>query len=208
MVFQDVLQINTRLIDDPLLAKIARHHLAEDSGHDRWFLNDLLAIDGKHPSVSELFSKNHKAIRYASYQLMSEIHREQTDKERIVLLLALESAGHVFFERIVDFFEKHKIYNSLKYFSRFHLDAEKSHEMFERELEETLAAIELPVSLRHKCIALVDRCYAAFVTIFDELDSTVEESAVVIANLAKERESILIANESSFKAPARRVESR
>lgn len=204
MVFQDVLQLNTRRITHPTLSRIARHHLAEDAGHDRWFLNDLLAIDGKHPDISQLFGKSHASTRHAAYALVAEVFKAQDDEERIVLLLTLESAGHVFFERIVDFFEAHDVRRSLKYFSRHHLDAEKSHEMFERQLEALLAAVVLSGEMRERCLALLDRCYAAFQVIFDELEETiVEAKAGLPIEAVQGRASILINREQAcFEHPA------
>jgi hypothetical protein len=109
--------------------------MAEDAGHDRWFLTDLLAIDGGHPDLGKLFSKEHAAVRHLSYGLLSEVYRPQADEERLVFLLALESSSHVFFERVVRYFRDSGVRKALKYFGDAHLDAENAHEMFEESLE-------------------------------------------------------------------------
>ncbi|HEY5800430.1 MAG TPA: hypothetical protein VIT92_09420 [Burkholderiaceae bacterium] len=199
LTFQDVLQINARKICDPDLARMARSHMAEDAGHDRWFLNDLLAIDGAHPDVSRLFGKDHRTVRHVSYDLMAEVYREQSDIERIVMLEALESSSHIFFEKIVAFFEAHGVQNALKYFGRQHLDAENSHEMFDMEMEATIAQTILGSGERNACIQLVDRCYQAFHTIFDELESTLAEQAGALSCEAiQARETHLKSRERAY----------
>ncbi len=177
MAFQDLLQINARKIQGPALAKIARHHMAEDAGHDRWFLADLKAIEGAYPDVSKLFGKEHAAVRHLSYGLMAEVYRQQSDEERIVFLQALESSSHVFFERVVEFFHRHGVRQALKYFGDAHLDAENSHAMFEQELEAELLSMTLPDEQYARCTALIDRSYAAFNAIFDEIEATLGERA-------------------------------
>jgi hypothetical protein len=177
MTFQDLLQINARRFASPELARIARQHMAEDAGHDRWFLTDLLAIDGGHPDLGKLFSKEHAAVRHLSYGLLSEVYRPQADEERLVFLLALESSSHVFFERVVRYFRDSGVRKALKYFGDAHLDAENAHEMFEESLEAALAAARLSEEQHAQCLQLVDRSFAAFQAIFDEIENTLMDRA-------------------------------
>jgi hypothetical protein len=176
MAFQDILYLNEALVTDPILKRIARHHKAEDSGHDKWFMADLLVIEGTVPSVSWLFSAEHVVTRTASYALISEVYRASTDYERIALLLSLESTGHIFFQKIVTYFERMEITNSLQYFARKHLEVEKQHELFEERLTASLFSTVLAGPTREACCNLIDRIYSAFDTMFISIDSASDRS--------------------------------
>jgi hypothetical protein len=60
---------------------------------------------------------------------------------------------------------------SLKYFSFSHLEVEKNHQVFEDEMARYVSSIRLQPSLRVEAKQLVDRCYAAFGTMFDAICS-------------------------------------
>jgi hypothetical protein len=160
--FQDLLYLNERHITDPFYRKVARHHRAEDAGHDRWFLEDLAALGRTALDVRDLFSPSTRPVRETSYALVSEVFRCSGDPMRVVLLLSLESAGHVFFEEVARAADLAGLTTRLKYFSRFHLEVEKKHELFENELGRQLGEIELGAKERGEALAVVDRSYAAF----------------------------------------------
>src|SRR6478736_10234254 len=84
MAFQDILRLNASLTQDPQLRKIVRHHMAEDAGHERWFLDDLAALQIPVPDVRWLFSRRHSPTRDAAYALLSEVHRATDDRLRLV----------------------------------------------------------------------------------------------------------------------------
>jgi hypothetical protein len=159
MVFQDVLRLNEARVKDPALRDIARHHRAEDRGHDDWFLHDLAAIEGRLPDVSMLFSSAHVTTRDAAYALIGEVLRADDDRVNIALLLVLESTGHVFFEKVVSWLERAGLSDGLRYFARSHLGVELGHEMFEQKANAMLDAIELREDERRAVIAAVDRCF-------------------------------------------------
>jgi hypothetical protein len=171
MAFQDVLRLNTSLTKDPQIRRIVRHHRAEDAGHERWFLEDLAALQVPAPDVRWLFGERHSPTRDAAYALMSEVYRASDDRLRLVLVKTLESAGHVFFGRVAEAVERAGWSKSLKYFSFSHLEVEKSHQVFEDEMARYVASIRLEPSLRAEGKQLVDRCYAAFGTMFDAICS-------------------------------------
>jgi len=177
MAFQDVLRLNESRFHDPTLKKIARHHRSEDAGHDKWFLADLLKIEGQNPDMRALFSSQHAATRDATYALVSEVYRAGSDYERIVLLLSLESTGHIFFEAIAAYFERMGVTQSLQYFSRHHIDVEKSHEVFEHQMHAFLDTIVLPEGENASCCALVDRAYQAFTLMFDHFENLCRKQA-------------------------------
>jgi hypothetical protein len=196
MVFQDVLRLNEAQVTDPELKKLARHHRGEDSGHDKWFLNDLIKIEGSNPDLRSLFGKQHRVTRDVSYALMSEVYRAQSDYERIVLLLTLESTGHIFFEKIASYFERLGVVHSLQYFSRTHIDVEKAHEMFEQQMEAMLAKIELPEEIRERCVQLVDRAYKAFGELFDSLEELIHVELDRPVTKTAPREQLLLSREN------------
>lgn len=169
MSFQDLLRINLSQINDKQYYQIVRQHLMEDVGHDNWFLYDLKAMNLEQPSLQILYSKPHTAVRDATFSLMSEVFRATYDYERIVLVLTLESAGHIFFESVADFVEKHNYTNRLKYFSHHHLSVEKSHEIFEKQIQSYLNNIQLSHDEELQVLNMIDRVYKAFELMFDGL---------------------------------------
>jgi hypothetical protein len=178
MAFQDVLRLNEARVEQPDIKKLARHHRAEDAGHDKWFLGDLQKIDGSAPDIRALFSSAHAATRDASYALVSEVFRATTDVERITLLLSLESTGHIFFENMANYLERMSVVQSLRYFSRHHIDVEKSHEVFEEEMHGFLDSIVLSEDMSSTAMNLVDRVYSAFHGMFNHFEALgLKESA-------------------------------
>lgn len=170
MAFQDILRINASRVSEPGLRKIARHHLGEDSGHDKWFLHDLRIIRGSLINLEEVFEEDHRATREMTYALLTETMTERPDIERIALIQTLEAAGHAFFPQIVAYLARNSAGAEFKYFSQSHLDVEKSHEIVEQRMQRALASIELSAEARQRCFSLVDRCFDAFVAMFDAVE--------------------------------------
>jgi hypothetical protein len=202
MSFQDVLRINESKVQDPQMRKIARHHRAEDSGHDKWFLNDVLKIEGSNPDVRALFSSQHAATRDATYALMAEVFQARTDAERILLLLALESTGHIFFEAIASYFERMGVQQSLQYFARHHIEVEKSHEVFEQQMNAYLATVELSEAERASACALVDRIYAAFIAMFDNFERIIAQQSADSSSRSSSFATRLLTHEAQARAAA------
>jgi hypothetical protein len=169
MAFQDVLRLNAKLTKDTAIRKIVRHHRAEDAGHERWFLDDLAAMQIPAPDVRWLFGERHSPTRDSAYALVSEVYRADDDRMRLVLVKALESAGHVFFGRVAAVVERAGWTKMLKYFSFSHLEVEKSHQVFEDQIAKTVSAIRLEPKARAEAKQIVDRCYVAFTAMFDAL---------------------------------------
>lgn len=173
MAFQDVLRLNKERVTNPYLKKIAHHHKFEDAGHEQWFLHDKNYISSRHASTSEdanwLFGRETRAVRDASYAILSEVYRTESDWLNITLLITIESSGHVFFDKIVNKIQELGENENLKYFARSHLDKELAHALFDEEMERELYAEPLPADIRREARALVDRCYNAFNKMFDGL---------------------------------------
>lgn len=176
MTFQDILRINEERVTDPYLKKVARHHRLEDAGHDKWFLSDKKYMseicDNKacdRDDVAWLYSKDSQLVRDAAYSIMSEIYKIDDENLNIVLLLTLESSGHVFFEKVVKQVKKTGEDKNLKYFSSSHLEVEMAHALFEEEMERKIYSRRLPISTRREALRMIDRCYDAFSKMFDGL---------------------------------------
>src|SRR5690606_33487722 len=115
----------------------ARHHRLEDAGHEKWFLHDKKYI-GKlshEPAcnkndVAWLYGKESQLTRDAAYSIMAEIYKADDEMLNIILLLTLESSGHVFFEKVVKQVKKTGQDKNLKYFSSSHLEVEMAHALF------------------------------------------------------------------------------
>jgi hypothetical protein len=184
MAFQDVLRLNTSLTKDPTIRRIVKHHRAEDAGHERWFLDDLAAMQVPAPDVRWLFGQRHAPTRDAAYALMSEVYRTTDDRMRLVLVKTLESAGHVFFGRVAAAVERAGWTKALKYFSFSHLEVEKNHQVFEDEISEIVSGIVLESTARAEAKELVDRCYAAFTSMFDAIGDTESRQRGILAAMA------------------------
>jgi hypothetical protein len=170
--FQDVLRLNEQRVVDKKLRALVRQHAREDSGHERWFLNDVAGIEGAMPTLLWVFSSQHASTRDTGYALMSEVFRAQHDAERIALLLALESAAHAFFPQVSRYLQRHGQAEGMRYFSGMHLDAEDGHELFEAEMDAVINALSLNGAEYDAALALVERVFAAFHAMFDGIETS------------------------------------
>lgn len=181
MTFQDILRINEAKVRDPFLKKIARHHRLEDAGHEKWFLHDekymsqvVGSVSCQEDGIGWLYGKESQPIRDAVYSIASEIYKIDDELLNIVLLLTLESSGHVFFERVADQAKAVGEDDNLKYFSSHHLEVELAHALFEKEMEKKLHERGVAASTLDNAISMIDRCYVAFSAIFDELELAIK----------------------------------
>jgi hypothetical protein len=169
MTFQDVLRLNAHFIQDPRLKALAARHYSEEGGHDQWFEEDIAALTGGSLSIGAMYGKAHAKTRDAAYAIISEVYRPVDDRLRIVLLWALESTSHVFFGRTAVLTAAQGADERLKYFSDHHMRAEAQHAMFEQELAAELESMALTPEVHADALAMVDRVFAAFDSMFDGL---------------------------------------
>jgi hypothetical protein len=162
MAFQDTLKLNSAMVEGPAFRRIAEHHLAEDSGHDVWFLCDMIRLGEGVPDLQSVFSNDHQRTREATYRILGEIFRAESDLERVTLILTLEAAGHHFFGAVAQFAESDPSLAGLQYLSEAHLSEEKNHEMFEAETQQMLLNMYVPSDVRSRCLKLVGRVFDAF----------------------------------------------
>jgi len=177
MVFQDVLRLNVERIRGSGFERFAEYHRDEDSGHDRWYLDDLRAFSVEPPSLDELFCGEFQPMRDACYALLSEVHRDQSGAQRVALLLALEPTGHVFFERISAAVERVCPELPLRYFARTHLGVEKDHDLFAESTNADLEKVLLSDAERRASEEMVTRVYRTFADVFSYLSDRMQTVA-------------------------------
>ncbi len=175
MVFQDVLRLNLERVRGSSFERFAQFHLEEDSGHDRWFMDDLRVLGVEPPGFDELFSDGFRPIRDACYSVMAEVLRPQSAKQRIALLLALEPTGHVFFEEISAAVDRLCPELPLRYFARSHLGVEKAHDLFTESTEADLDRIVLSDDERTESEAVASRIFQTFGEMLSYLADRVDE---------------------------------
>lgn len=178
VTFQEILRISDERASDPEYKAMVHRHRIEDAGHDRWFFADLSALGIAPPTAAELLSRPiHRAARRASFALASEAFGARHDACQLTLLLTLESAGHVFFERFARYLARIGERRRLRYFSQKHLDVERAHDVFEEGAGARIEAIPLDEEARREASALVDRCYREMTAMFDAFEAQIAASA-------------------------------
>jgi len=169
MGFQDVIRMNSDRVEDPNLQRIIRQHRVEDAGHDAWYLEDLEAMGRRNVDLAWLYGDDCRATREATYAIAGEVFRVEDDVQRVVLLLALEGAGHMLFGGVDKVLQEHGHSQRLRYFARSHLDVEMGHDLFEEEVQEHVKRLQISDAMRASSKALVDRVFAAFTLLADGL---------------------------------------
>lgn len=166
LVFQDILRLVTETVKDPDLQAVARHHTAEDKGHEAWFLSDLRSLVGTVPSAADLFAPEHGATRHVAYRIYSEIVSAQSDAEKIVAILALESAGHVLFAETSRYLRRKGLASRFQYFSENYRGVDEPRKASEEKAREQLMQVRLDDDTLRRTMNLVDTCYGAFEEMF------------------------------------------
>jgi len=180
MTFQDILRLNVELARDPEVRRMLSQHLAEDSGHQEWFLEDLRTAFGDEPtSVRWLFSEGNRKVRDLSFGLASEVFRIGDDRLRLVMVEVLEAAAGTFFGNISRFLSQSGHAAKLKYLAGVHIDAEAGHEMHGDAQRADLEAMELPPELCAEAMEMVARMFEAFFRLADALS---EQGESQVAN--------------------------
>jgi hypothetical protein len=170
MSFQDMLRLNAVHMTDPVLKQMAVGQRKDDSGHDRWFLNDLEKLRLA-PDLRWLFSKRHQQTRDTSYEIIAQIFGASSDPARLVVGLSLEATGGVYFSRVHKFFARFGLGHGLRFFSQHHWDVEQSHALFEGEMQQQLHGIALTDAQRREALAAAARTFRAVGKMCEDLCS-------------------------------------
>lgn len=174
LTFHDLLELCEDAMVDPELRAIVRHHRAEESGHDRWYLDDLRRLGVALPDPVSLFGRDHESVRRASYALMAEAIRSENDWVRIALVLMMEATGAVFFTRASAYAQWPA--SGLEFFSGQHLAVEQAHALFEQRMRRFLADQHLSLDEYDAAAAAVRRGFAAFLSMFDGVEAVRTEA--------------------------------
>ncbi|NES73240.1 MAG: hypothetical protein F6K24_52655 [Okeania sp. SIO2D1] len=87
--FQDMLRLTHNLISDSAVKKVATSLIAEDAGHEQWYLFDLEQLNCTR-DVPWLFGVTHQPVRDFVYQLIGDLLHINDDRIRIIFPLVLE----------------------------------------------------------------------------------------------------------------------
>ncbi|WP_437284882.1 hypothetical protein [Sorangium sp. So ce406] len=203
MTYQDILRVCDERVWDPEYMRMVHRHRLKDAGRDRWFLDDLVVLGIEPPTPAQLFGQPHHAARDASFALVAEAFRMRHDASQLALLLALDSAGHVFFDRVARYLERIGE-RRLRYFSRTHLDMGKAHGVLGEDTDARLESMVLDPEARAEALQLVDRCYRELHGMFDELEAQIADAAARAGLPASRREPARGAGVQSVRAHALR----
>jgi hypothetical protein len=166
-VFRDILRLNETFCSDPPLSRLTLR-AAVDAERDRPRPGALAAISVAERDIQRLWGARHARTRDAAHALLSEVFRAWDDRLRLVLLMALESAGQVLFERITRVLERTP-HDDLYQFAAGQLRAETDQAAFERQIARKAGTTVLAPPLRREAEALIDRCFAALRAMLDAL---------------------------------------
>jgi hypothetical protein len=180
MTFQDIIALNAGLAKEPKIKALVAQHLAEDTGHEQWFLEDLERVFGREPvSIRWLFAAPNRRVRAVSFALAAEVFGVAHDVLRLVLIEVLEAAAGVYFERISAVVRASDNEDRLKYFAGVHLAAEASHELHQTSGSSEVESWVIPAELRPVAEQLATRMFAAFSELGDALCEAMDVGGIL-----------------------------
>ncbi|HLL52868.1 MAG TPA: hypothetical protein VK447_04930 [Myxococcaceae bacterium] len=174
---QDLFREVDGKMQDLKLRKVARFYRAVAAGQDKWFMNDVVKVEGRTPDASELFGPRHAVARDAAFAVMAEAKAASSDAERLVVLQALEAANYLLVEAVASYFERMNVTEPLQFFSAAHLDAMAEHEVLRKQIDGIVAGLEMSEAERDSACARVDRIFAAFRAVLDGSELTCQRAA-------------------------------
>jgi hypothetical protein len=176
--FQDLIRLVDEAVEDPELGRYARSHREEDTGHQLWLVEDLqLYGHGPHSRVFSHFEAGNFAARLHTYRVMAELLRLTDDRLRVALLLAVESAGHVFFAWMSRLTAALGTATPLKYFGGHHIAVERAHTVFAGPSEQAIAELVLADAVADEGMAMVRRIHRSFARLADDLIALLDDPA-------------------------------
>jgi len=167
MAFRDVLRLNAKNTRDTKLRRVFEQHCVEEADHALWFLSDVRELCGREPDLESLFGARHATTRDATYSVIAEVLRTDSDAERLAVLLALEAISEAFFEISAPYFERTGATAWSLYFSQHHLDAEREHELAQDDMRALLASIPLGDHELGRAREVVEHIYQAICGMLD-----------------------------------------
>jgi hypothetical protein len=169
LAFQDMLRLVRERSVDARAVAVAKALEDDDRGHEQWYLQDLgqlaMAVDRDF-----LFSAAQRCARDVSYAILGRIVAAASDAGRLAVALSLEAIAEQFFARVSAFSARLGLGQGLRYYGTPHLDAERSHGLYQDVGRDGLAS--LPVSDRDwdEALESIRVTFAAMTSFADHLD--------------------------------------
>ena len=167
MCFQDILRVNAARVQDPEIKKVVSEHMAEDAGHDRWFLEDLRLCEGGLLDVEQIFSSQYAPIRDACFELMAGVLSATSDYQRLALIELYEVHAEVVLPQVVAYLRRADVVERFHYFGQRHIEIEAAHSVHEESTTSFLDDVTLDDAERSECLALVASANDSMLKIFD-----------------------------------------
>lgn len=167
MCFQDILRVNAARVQDPEIKKVVDAHMAEDAGHDRWFLEDLRLCEGALLDVEQIFSAEYAPIRDACFELMAGVLSATSDYQRLALIELYEMHAEVVLPQVVAYLRRAGVVERFRYFGQHHIEIEAAHSVHEESTTSFLDNVTLDDAERAECLALVAAANDSMLKIFD-----------------------------------------
>ncbi|MCY1083513.1 hypothetical protein [Archangium lansingense] len=175
MGFSDVNKYGLRddASEDPV-QQLINAHTREDDHHWGMYLKDLRTLElnsslDLNGALRMLWGEDRKKTRQTVYGLMALIE-DTHPGVRMAVVEAIEATGDVaftHFSQLADEF-KESTGQELCYFGHIHKELETGHAMGTEDIEAKLEEIALSPELEQQALALVDKVFALFASMFEE----------------------------------------
>ncbi|WP_375769423.1 hypothetical protein NR798_00655 [Archangium gephyra] len=171
--------LNTYVLRDEAseepIQRLINTHTREDDHHWGMFLRDLRTLELNAPmdftgALERLWGEHCKRARQLIYGLVALVSAERPVM-RLAVVESIEAAGSVGFSRFSQVARELEARTGkrLVYFGETHAGLESGHVMGSGDAEAVLAAIELTPEQVERACGLVDRTFALFHAMGDEL---------------------------------------
>ncbi len=167
------------------IQQLINNHTYEDERHWRWFLEDLdkLGFNQKqdmNATLAFLWGEETKVARRVSHLLEQCIFEAEKLDINIKLAVseAIEAAGVVMFSNTATVTQELKeiTKQDYRYFGHFHLSFETGHLTGVDNIETVLESVQLSAQSRTKAFELVERVFAIFTELTQELLAFAQKS--------------------------------
>lgn len=157
------------------LENAVNNHAREDAEHWEWYLNDLKSLNLNHSGeltehLRFLWSDKLINSRKLTYQLIQSIHN-QTAEMRLVVIEVMEATGNATFDTLAQITQGTD--KELEYCGFLHLSHETGHSIGSKD--ELIDTLQLTEVQRAKATEIINECFQAFNSFFDEVLKNVTE---------------------------------
>jgi hypothetical protein len=173
LVFQDVLRLALGATTDPAVRAVCEDLARGDAGHELWYLRDLRKLQVR-LDLDVVFRADYREARDLTYELLSVLASCADDRARLSVLLVLEAAAELFFERVPAFARRCGVSEPLEYFGEKHLQAEHAHAIHDHAGDSPLAAISVSGSTAEAIESAVARTFRVMERLARDLASFME----------------------------------